>query len=731
MDRLMATPSVMPSAMPSKGKQDPLSLDWTPVANGLPLQVQSLRPWSERNNASVVPHEPMSALTAAIRVFVFGGAALVTAFGGWQMYQVVDFGPRITALQWLLLGLFVINFSWIAFSFTTAIAGFLSLLLNPIRAGKRPRTALQKKTAILMPVYNEAPARVFGAITAMGKALTDAGQGAAFDVFFLSDSTEPDVWIAEEQAFLHLRHSFASLVGAPKIFYRHRASNKGRKAGNIADFVQRWGGHYDHMVVLDADSLMSAETIIDLTMAMEADPRSGIIQTLPLIINRNTLYARLQQFAARIYGPVIAEGLRLWMGRDGNYWGHNAIIRTRAFAETAILPDLSGKPPFGGHILSHDFVEAALMRRARWRVTMMRGVVGSYEESPPSIIDLAQRDRRWAQGNLQHLRVIGAKGLALASRQHFAVGIFSYLASPLWLLQLLIGIIITLQATYLRPEYFTKEFVLYPEWPRFDAERSLWLFGGTMAILIAPKLFGVLLGLFDSTIRKGAGGGVLLLLSAMVEIVLSALIAPLMMLIQSRSVYEILTGKDSGWNTQRRDDGSIPLGSTARRHAGHMLLGLVATISAALLSPQLAGWMAPTLMGLVLAIPLSHASGMVSIGLGLRRLGLLRTPEETTRPAIAVAAERETGNFSVQVTVGHALKAVVNEPALLEHHLKGAMQPKRPRGTISPERAMAEAKLSEALNRDEAASWLTAKETMVVLNDRALLQSYVALPQAQ
>ena len=188
---------------------------------------------------------------------------------------------------------------------------------------------------------------------------------------------------------------------------------------------------------------------------MQADPDAGIIQTLPLIINRNTLFARLQQFAARIYGPIIADGLSVWMGRDGNYWGHNAIIRTAAFAAHCGMPDLSGKPPFGGHILSHDFVEAALMRRAGYAVYMLTEVTGSYEESPPSLIDLSARDRRWCQGNLQHMRVIGAAGLHPATRQHFATGVFSYLASPLWLFQLLVGLTLALQAHYIRPEYFT------------------------------------------------------------------------------------------------------------------------------------------------------------------------------------------------------------------------------------------------------------------------------------
>ncbi len=220
-----------------------------------------------------------------------------------------------------------------------------------------------------MPVYNEATARTFAAIEAMRAEIDATGLGDAFDYFVLSDSTQGDAWIAEERAFLDLRARWGADA---RLYYRHRAKNHHRKAGNIGDFVSRWGAAYDHMLVLDADSLMTGVCVVHLAAAMEADPDSGIIQSLPLIINRNTLFARVQQFAARIYGPVIATGLSVWSGRDGNYWGHNAIIRTRAFAASCGLPDLAGKPPFGGHVLSHDFVEAALIRRAGWSVTMLR-----------------------------------------------------------------------------------------------------------------------------------------------------------------------------------------------------------------------------------------------------------------------------------------------------------------------------------------------------------------------
>ncbi len=368
------------------------------------------------------------------RLFVFAAALGLTGWGAFEMYKVVSVSV-VTPLQWALVALFTINFSWIAVAFTSSIVGFLALLRRP-RKRPLPRT-LNARTAVVMPVYNEATARVFSSLQAMIEEIAATGLMQHFDFFILSNSTQPNAWIAEERAFYALRERMGPAV---RIFYRHRKRNVGRKAGNIEDFVSRWGGAYEHMLVLDADSLLTGPCIIGLTEAMEADPDAGIVQSLPLIINRNTLFARLQQFAAKIYGPVIATGLAVWSGREGNYWGHNAIIRTRAFAAHCGMPTLSGKPPFGGHIMSHDFVEAALIRRAGWTVYMLPDLQGSYEESPPSLIDLATRDRRWCQGNLQHVRVIGAAGLTWPTRQHFATGIMSYLASPLWLAQLLVGI---------------------------------------------------------------------------------------------------------------------------------------------------------------------------------------------------------------------------------------------------------------------------------------------------
>lgn len=659
------------------------------------------------------------------RLVTFGGGLALTVWGGYEMYLVIDVGG-ITTLKWMLLVLFVANFSWIALAFAAGVVGFLHLLFKRPKPAATPER-LGARTAVVMPIYNEAPSRVFGALRAIHEDVEATGLGSAFDWFFLSDTTNPDIWIAEERAFAELREKLGPQA---RVYYRHRAKNTARKAGNIGDFVTRWGGDYEHMLVLDADSLMTGHAIVSLAAAMEADPDSGIIQTLPLIINRNTLFARVQQFAARIYGPVIADGLSCWMGRDGNYWGHNAIIRTQAFADHCGLPHLKGKPPFGGHIMSHDFVEAALMRRAGYSVYMLPSLDGSYEESPPSLIDVAARDRRWCQGNLQHIRVLPGKGLHPASRQHFATGIMSYLASPFWLAQLLVGLLLVLQASYIRPEYFSSEFTLFPTWPRFDAERSLQLFEVTMAVLLAPKLFGLILALIDGPTRRGAGGAIRLVLSALFEVLMSALLAPIMMMIQTGHVLHILFGFDTGWEPQRRDDGSIAFKAIMRRHRSHVVLGVVSLVAALLISPSLAAWMSPTIAGLILAIGLSWASGQRSIGLALKRVGLLVTPEETRAPPIAARANALAQEMAAKGDdQADSLRVLYENPefrSLHEDFLPPA--PPRVRGDITPERAMAEAKLNDARSIDDAVQWLHPKERTVLLHDRALIALLVRLP---
>ncbi|TLU72340.1 glucans biosynthesis glucosyltransferase MdoH [Lichenicoccus roseus] len=672
---------------------------------------------------------PMTAptLIGLRRLLVIGSAIALTLAAAREMYLVLNgAGPSLLGIVVLLL--FVVLFAWIALAFTSAVAGFVSLLghgglsLGITRDGPLPE--LSARTALLMPTYNENPARVMAGLQAIIESLAATGRLGAFDVFVLSDTTNADVWIAEEAAFLSLRER---LRVQARVFYRRRAKNTERKAGNIADWVRRFGGAYPQMMTLDADSVMDGGTIVRLAGAMERHPGVALIQTLPVIVNGNTLFARMQQFAGRVYGPMIAYGIAWWHGSEGNYWGHNAIIRTRAFAEQAGLPTLPGRKPFGGHILSHDFVEAALMRRAGWAIHMVPGLPGSYEESPPSLTDIAIRDRRWCQGNLQHAKVLPARGLHWVSRLHLMMGIGSYVTSPLWLVFLLCGIAISVQSHFLRPEYFGATKSLFPNWPRVDPVLARYVFIGTMAILLAPKLFAWIALLFDRQARRGSGGALRSLLSVLIETLVGGLVAPIAMLIQTGGVLSILAGRDSGWNAQRRDDGRVPWREVWRGYWRHMLFGLVLTAIAWTVSPALFLWMTPVLLGLVLAVPLAAITADRAPGLGLARLGLLRIPEEVATPPILARANALARELEATIPAD-PLEALLRDPALLAAH-RAMLPPPRRRGEGAPEADLLVglAKLSDADTLPAALAGLSARERAAVLGDAGGLDRLLAL----
>ncbi len=646
------------------------------------------------------------------RALVLGGAAGVTLVAAYQMYLVLNVGG-LTLLEGVILALFVVLFAWIALALVSALCGFASLLAGGGRrldlAGS-PLPALAARTALLMPCYNEQPARVMAALQVIHGDLSRLGALPAFDLFILSDTTDPDIWIAEEAAFLSLRDRTGN---DGRIFYRRRAENIERKAGNIADWVRRFGAGYAHFLILDADSVMTGETIIRLAGILERNPAVGLVQTLPVIVGGETLFAHTQQFAGRAYGPLIAHGIAWWHGAEGNYWGHNAMIRTAAFAAHAGLPTLRGRKPFGGHIMSHDFVEAALLRRGGWAVHMEPGLPGSYEESPPSLADIAVRDRRWCQGNLQHMKVIGARGLHPVSRLHLAMGIGSYVTAPLWLLFLLTGILISLQARFVLPDYFPAGPSLFPLWPALDPVRSKWVFIGTVAVLLGPKLLACTALLLRE--RRAFGGALRALAGVGIETVLAGLIAPVAMLTQSAAVVSILAGRDGGWQPQRRDDGGIPFAQTARQYRGHTAVGLMLGLASYLVSPSLLLWMSPVVLGLALAIPLAAWTAGRGPGEALRRLGLLRIPEEEAPPAVLAEAERLQSELAAPASP--ALRHLVSNPRLLAAHA-AMLPPPRARGApFNPALLMGLAKLEEADTLDAAASALTRQETAAVLAD--------------
>ncbi len=652
---------------------------------------------------------------AGRRALVLGGAVAVTVVAAYQMYLVLGVGG-LTLLEGVILALFVALFAWIALALVSALCGFVSLVAGGGRRLDPPGTplpALAARTALLMPCYNEQPARVAAALQVIHGDLARLGALPAFDLFILSDTTDPDIWIAEEAAFLALRDRTGD---DNRIFYRRRAENAERKAGNIADWVRRFGSGYAQFLILDADSVMMGETIIRLAGVLERNPDVGLVQTLPVIVGGETLFARMQQFAGRVYGPMIAHGIAWWHGAEGNYWGHNAMIRTAAFAGHAGLPTLQGRKPFGGHIMSHDFVEAALLRRGGWAVHMLPALPGSYEESPPSLADIAVRDRRWCQGNLQHMGVILARGLHPISRLHLAMGIGSYVTAPLWLLFLVTGILISLQARFVLPDYFPAGPSLFPLWPAVDPVRSKWVFIGTMAVLLGPKLLAYAALMLHARERRAFGGALRTLAGVLIETVLAGLIAPVAMLTQSAAVVSILAGRDGGWQPQRRDDGLIPFVQTARQYRVHTAIGLALGLASYLVSPSLLLWMSPVVLGLALAIPMAAWTAGRSPGQALRRAGLLRIPEEQAPPAVLIEAER------LQAELQHmeppAFRHLASDARLLQAHA-AMLPPPRPRGApFNAALLMGLAKLEEAPTLDDAAATLTRQETAAVLADQ-------------
>jgi membrane glycosyltransferase len=289
-------------------------------------------------------------------------------------------------------------------------------------------------------------------------------------------------------------------------------------------------------------------------------------------------------------------------------------------------------------------------------------------------------------------------------------------AAPLWLLFLLVGILIALQAQFIRPEYFPKTFTLYPQWPAQDPIRAAWVFAGTMGLLLAPKLISYLAMLADPDARRGFGAR-RAFAGLVLEIVISGLIAPVMMLIQSASVVGILMGRDSGWNAQKRDDGTVPWRDAARRYGRHTLFGVALAVAAYGVSFSLFAWMTPVIVGLILAVPLAQWTASPAAGRVLRRIGLMVAPEEADEPEVLTRANALAAQFRSAAQAG-ALQRLAAEPELLAAHRALLPVPtSRRRGDVDVALAVGLAKLADCTSLTEAEAMLTRQEKMAVLSD--------------
>ncbi len=514
-------------------------------------------------------------------------------------------GDGIDLWDVALLVLFFPLFAWIAFGFLNALIGFVLLMTRmhpgfvPVPQNRQPLTG---QTAVLIPVHNEDVDAVFGRIARMLHAIEAAGEAGSFAFFVLSDSGEESG--AQEVA--------AWEVLAPgsrvPLYYRRRTDNVARKPGNVADWVRRFGGGYDHMLVLDADSLMSGDAMIGMAQVMERRPSVGLLQTVPTIRGATTLFQRWMQFNSRLYGPISTAGLVWWSGSEASFWGHNAIIRTRAFAESCGLPVLPGGPPFGGAIMSHDMVEAALLRRRGWAVHLIM-IDDSYEEFPPTLIDMSVRDRRWAQGNIQHLTLLGADGFHLVNRLQLAIGASAYMTSPAWLVLILTTI----------AQAFAGESKLV------EATTSARVLALTIILLFGPKLLGIIWAVSDRSRRAAFGGARAIILSAIAEIPLSMLSAPVIMLTQTMDLISIFRGQPSGWSPQNRDRDGLSTADVVPRYRWHLAAG-VALLLISPAVPITALWLAPVTLGLLLSPWLAKWSASNAAGSRADARGLFQVP---------------------------------------------------------------------------------------------------------
>ncbi|MDO9358743.1 MAG: glucans biosynthesis glucosyltransferase MdoH [Polaromonas sp.] len=540
-------------------------------------------------------------------------------------------------LEYGQIALFSLLSAWVVTGFMTALMGFYVTLrgdkyaLTASSVAGHPLAA-EARTAIIMPICNEDVRTVFAGLRATCESVAATGHARSFDVFVLSDSNDPATQQAERAAWEDLRMKLATATGEPlvEVYYRLRQRRTHRKAGNVADFCRRWGRDYRYMIVLDADSVMSGDCLVNMVKLMEANPGAGIIQTATQAIGHVTLHARAQQFASRMTGRLFTLGMQYWQLGESHYWGHNAILRVEPFMQHCALAPIKGTGGMSGGILSHDFVEAALMRRAGYHVWLASDLVGSYEQQPPDLLAELQRDRRWCQGNLQNSRLIAEPGIHPVHRAMFGTGAMSYLSAPLWLCFLTLGTALWLSGSH-----------ILTDWTLVPTELvGLWVW--TLCMLFLPRVLGIAAVLIKGE-AQAFGGTFSLLRSAALETAIALLQAPIRMLAHSLFVVAAMTGLKLDWKSPPREAAAVPWRDALMRFAP--MSGIIAALALgiAVIDSRALIWLVPVGLPLLLAIPMTVITSRVGVGRNMRSKSYLLIPEETASPAVLNRAWQHAG----------------------------------------------------------------------------------------
>jgi len=546
---------------------------------------------------------------------------LVTSFAGLAALMTVTLSPGgYTPLDLFILACFLVTLPWTIIGFWNAVIGLLVMRLskNPVDAvcpiaQADPQTPLTSSTALLSCVRNEDTETLETNLSAMVSHLVRAGEARHFTLYVLSDTNMDDIALQEQQLAARLRDRFA---GQMDVIYRRRSNNKGFKAGNIEDFCDRWGDRHDFALVLDADSYMSAEAITGLVRRMQANPQVGILQSLVVGLPTDSAFARVFQFGMRLGMRSYTIGSAWWQGDCGPYWGHNAILRIQPFKDHCRLPDLPGKGPLSGTILSHDQVEAVLMRRAGYEVRVLPMETGSYEANPPHLLEFIRRDLRWCQGNLQYRRLLGLPGLKPVSRAQLVLAILMFLGSPAW-----IGFMTGAAVLGMVTDYMP-----------YRADTGAALFFTVLTMVFAPKLATVADVLARKDLRRAFGGPLRVLVSVGAEIVYAAMLAPIMAVAHTLFMGGLLFGKTIGWGAQARGVQRLPVLLTLQKLWPQTLFGLAGLAWLSGQDPALVWPVIPVAVGPLLAALIAVGTSTPSLGRIAVRSTLWRIPEETTPP---------------------------------------------------------------------------------------------------
>ena len=563
-----------------------------------------------------------------VRRSLFLGLSILLTAAGLVLLLNSYIGQKVFWEDYVSIGVFPLLFSQIAVGFVLAAFGFFDRLRGGDRHHLMRGPWREKEdfiplaaTAIVVPVYNEEVDRVTKAIANMWRSLEKTGQIEHFDFYICSDSTDADHWVEEECAWLSLCQK---LNAFGKIFYRKRRHRINGKSGNVADFCRRWGKRYRYMILLDADSIMIGPTLVRLVRSMEANPEAGIIQTQPYMVLGRSLFRRVLQFSSHVYGGLFSQGCSMTQMSSGSYWGHNAIIRVAPFIEYCDLPLLPVPNPGKRNVLSHDTVEAALMRRAGYGVWIAYDEPGSYEEGPPNLSDMLTRDRRWCAGNLQHFWFLFARGIEMGSRLQIWIGLMGYLCSPLWLIFLIAGSF----GAYFRMRFLT----LSADPEELGASTSSGpglLLALTLALLFTPRLLGIL-----TTLPKARqfGGIFHLLISAFLENLISFFLAPVLMMFHTLFVLLTISGWQIKWTTQNRTDTGLTFFHCLALYGWLSCLGLITYPITAFYLGNMSWWLFPIWAGWILAPLLAWVTSGRRLGMLFKSCGLFVTPEEVQPP---------------------------------------------------------------------------------------------------